>query len=109
LEDKAMSKEIEKIFQGKITEEESDISLVQLCRYCEMEPDHIIELVTEGILEPRGESKHEWHFSFITIERVKKVQRLRSDFDLTVPGVGLVMDLLDQIERLEELVEKYSR
>jgi hypothetical protein len=37
------------------------------------------------------------------------VQRLRSDFDLTVPGVGLVMDLLDQIERLEELVEKYSR
>ena len=56
-----------------------------------------------------GESKHQWHFTFTTVERVKKVKRLRSDFELTISGVGLVMHLIEEIERLEKLIDRYSR
>jgi chaperone modulatory protein CbpM len=103
-----MSNKLEKVFQGTITEEEVEINLMQLCKSCDLTPDHIVELVNEGILEPSGMTKHEWHFSFNTIERVNKVQRLRDDFELTVPGVGLVMHLLEEIERLEGLVARYT-
>jgi hypothetical protein len=40
---------------------------------------------------------------------VKKVKRLRSDFELTISGVGLVMHLIEEIERLEKLIDRYSR
>jgi len=103
-----MSNNLEKVYQGTITEEENEITLIQLCMFCDLSPEHIVELVSEGILETTGKSKHNWHFSFTTIDKVKKIQRLRSDFDLSVSGVGLVMDLLDEIDRLKTLINKLS-
>ena len=103
-----MNNQIEKVHQGVITEDEQEVNLIQLCRFCNLTPDHIIELVGEGVLETIGDDKHHWRFSFTTIDRVKKVQRLRSDFELSVTGVGLVLHLLDEIERLEGVVNRLS-
>ncbi len=103
-----MNNDLDRVYQGTLTEEETEVTLMQLCGFCDLPPEHIIELVGEGILETEGESSQEWRFSFTTIERVKKIQRLRTDFGLTVSGVGLVMELLDEIDRLEALINKLS-
>jgi len=101
-----MNNQLEKIFEGIITEHENNISLFELCRFCNLTSDFIAELVSEGILEPVGESKHEWQFTFTTIERVKKVKRLQNDFELNLPGAGLAIHLLDRIEELERLLDR---
>lgn len=94
-----------KVFQGVIIEEEEDISLVQLCSYCKMTPEEIVELINEGLLDPQGPTKHEWRFAFTNIERVKKAKRLQRDFELNMPGVAFAIHLLDRIEQLESMVE----
>lgn len=103
-----MGKEIERIYQGIIIDDEEDVSMIRLCRICDHSPDEIIELVEEGILEPRGRSKREWRFSFISVERVQRIKRLKRDFDLTTSGVGLALHLLDRIEELEALLKRYE-
>ncbi len=103
-----MNSELEKIYQGIIIDEEEDINLVQLCNYCKLKQETIIEMVNEGIVEPVGQSKVEWRFSFTTVERVNRVKRLQRDFELTLSGVGLAMDLLDRIETLERMLQYYE-
>ncbi len=103
-----MNNQIEKVYSGIIIEEEEIISLIHLCRYCNLSQEEIVELVNEGILEPIGGPKHEWQFNFSTVRRVKKAKRLQKDFDLNLSASGLVIHLLDRIEELESKLKNYD-
>lgn len=100
-----MENQLDKVYQGIPIEEEQELSLVMLCNYCRVHPDHIIEMVNEGILDPQGNSAVEWRFSFTTVERVRKAKRLQHDFELNMPGVAMVMHLIERIEQLESMLE----
>ena len=103
-----MSNQIEKVYKGVIVEEGEYISLIHLCRYCNLSQEEIVELVNEGILKPLGSQKHEWQFNFSTVRRVKKARRLQKDFELTLSASGLVIHLLDRIEELESKLKNYD-
>ena len=96
-----MSYDIVKVYQGKMLHEEQDLTLVELCEICDLQPPLIIELVDEGFIEPFGESKVTWRFSFEVVEKVKKVNRLQRDLELNIAGAILVSQLLHRIEKLE--------
>ena len=96
-----MGKTVVKIYEGKLMEEEQELSLGHFCQVCNAEPDEIFEMIAEGVLEYSGEEKKDWRFSYHAVERYRKASRLRSDLDLNLPGVALVLDLLDRIEELE--------
>jgi chaperone modulatory protein CbpM len=94
------------VHYGEFLDDVSDLSLFQLCTICNLTPELIIEMVNEGILNPDGESKLAWRFSFHTVDRVRRVQRLRNDLNLNVAGAALALDLLDKIEQLESMIER---
>ncbi len=100
-----MENPIDKVHQGILLDEEEDLTLVRLCNFCNVSPDQIIELVNEGILDPHGHSAPNWKFSFTSVERVRKADRLQRDFELNISGVGLVLHLLDRIEQMERLLK----
>jgi chaperone modulatory protein CbpM len=72
------------------------LSLIDLCRICGLSADWIIELVDEGVLEPTGASRPVWRFESASITIVRKVQRLQSDLRLNIPGVAVVLSLVDE-------------
>lgn len=96
-----MSKQAEKVYEGVVVDEEETISIVHLSHNCNQSQDDIIELVEEGILEPVGSVKQEWHFHYKAISRIKKAKRLQRDFELDLKAIGLIIHLLDRIEELE--------
>lgn len=69
-------------------------------------PELIIALVNEGMLDPIGESKSKWRFSFSTVENVLKVVRFHKDLNLNLAGAAIALELLDRIEELESMVER---
>jgi chaperone modulatory protein CbpM len=81
------------------------VSLGDLCRICGSHADWIIELVDEGILEPVGTSRGTWRFDSVSITVVRKVQRLQSDLDVNIPGIALVLSLVDENARLKRRVQ----
>ncbi|MDD1606307.1 MAG: chaperone modulator CbpM [Methylococcaceae bacterium] len=87
------------IYTGTIIEDDS-LTLGQLCRACGVNADWVISLVEEGIIEPEGKEIHCWHFSGANLVRVRSALRLQRDLGINLAGVGLVLDLMEELENL---------
>lgn len=88
------------ILKGNTLDEQSDITLDDMCRACRVEQRVIIVLIEEGIIEPRVRSESPWRFSGTSLTRVSRALRLQRDFELNPAGVAIALDLLDEIEDL---------
>lgn len=56
-------------------------------------------LVDEGLLQPV--TMHPtWRFGGEALARVRRIRRLQRDFSLSLQGVAVMLDLIDEVERL---------
>ena len=101
-----MKHSIIQVCHGKILDDENDLTLFKLCNICELTPELIIEMVNEGVLDPSGESKKAWRFSFSMVDRVCKIQRLQKDLNVNLAGAALALHLLEKIEQLETIIAR---
>jgi chaperone modulatory protein CbpM len=86
---------------GEVLGEGDLISIADLCRSCTVETHTITTLVSEGIIEPRGDDVEHWQFSVGSLRRVRTVIRLQRDLGVNLAGAALALDLLDRIAELE--------
>jgi chaperone modulatory protein CbpM len=87
------------IHTGTIIEDGS-LTLAQLCRACGVPADWVISLVEESIIEPDGKEIHLWRFSGVSLVRVRSALRLQRDLGINLAGVGLALDLMEELEKL---------
>lgn len=100
-----MEYNIVKVYLGHLVDDEKELTLAQLCKICQRTPVEIIEMINEGILEPVGQRKIDWRFSYENVVRIRKVYRLINDLGLNLAGAAFALHLLDEIEQLESMVE----
>jgi chaperone modulatory protein CbpM len=77
------------------------MTVADLCRSCGLQADLVAELVDHGILEPTGTGAGNWRFESTSITKVWKVRRLQQDLDLNLPGIALVLSLVEEKARLQ--------
>jgi chaperone modulatory protein CbpM len=97
---------IQNVLRGQLVEEETLITLDELCRHCTVETEEVIALVREGILDPADDtidwtSRSQWQFHISSVRRVCTVVRLQRDLGVNLPGAGLALELMDRIEELQ--------
>ncbi|WP_173862678.1 chaperone modulator CbpM [Zoogloea sp. LCSB751] len=85
-----------------ILEEQTGLTLIELCRACAVRADSIVELVDEGVLTPLGREPHRWRFTGVHLRRATVALRLRRDLGLNLAGAALALQLLDEVEALRE-------
>jgi chaperone modulatory protein CbpM len=96
----------EHFLSGDVLDEGTEVSVADLCRMFAVEERHIVELVEEGVLGTRGEvsvitiDKTEWRFHGAEVRRARIALRLERDLGINVPGVALVLELLEELEQL---------
>jgi chaperone modulatory protein CbpM len=96
----------EHFLSGDILDEGIEVSVADLCRMFAVEEQHIVELVEEGVLGTRDAvnvieiDKTEWRFHGTQVRRVRIALRLERDLGINVPGVALVLELLEELEQL---------
>jgi chaperone modulatory protein CbpM len=83
-----------------LLDETVEFSLEDLCRICEVREQIVVEIVEEGVVEPRRAGDG-WHFTGIAVTRIQRVIRLQQEFEVNLPGAALALELLDEIERLK--------
>jgi chaperone modulatory protein CbpM len=94
-----------KALRGQVVEEETLITLDELCRHCTIESEEVVTLVREGILDPAdgtldwGQAGR-WQFHISSVWRVRTAVRLQRDLGVNLPGAALALELLDRIEEL---------
>jgi chaperone modulatory protein CbpM len=90
----------EKVLSGFVLDESVTLTLDELGSACAVETAQILQLVEEGILEPIVQEQRQWCFPATSLPRIQKAMRLQRDLDINLAGVALVLDLLDELERV---------
>ena len=98
-----MSKEIV-IITGTVLDENTKLTLVELCQFGKTSAEYVIEMVEEGVLEVEGLSPPDWRFDAIALKRLQSATRLQRDLKINLPGVALALDLLDELETLRHRI-----
>ncbi|WP_260293072.1 chaperone modulator CbpM [Sedimenticola hydrogenitrophicus] len=99
----------EEILVGLLLDEECQLTLGELSRACRVHAEWIVELVEQGIIEPRGDDLCHWRFSGSSLGRVMRVQRLQHDLGVNLAGAALALELLDEIRRLRNRLSIIDR
>ena len=83
-----------------ILDEQTAITLAELCRACAAPAETVIALVEEGVLAPTGASPAHWRFGGLYVRRARIALRLQRDLGINLPGVALALQLLEEVETL---------
>lgn len=100
--------------------EDAWLDLAELARACGTEPGFIGLLIEEGLVEPApaglpdaapppavaAADEAGWRFGGEALARVRRIQRLQRDFEASLASVGLMLDLLDEIDRLRGRLQR---
>jgi chaperone modulatory protein CbpM len=97
---------------GKIvmSDEQTAITLIELCECSTFDEQFIIECVEHGVAPTSGTPTSgsptsgsqvvEWTFSQTAVLRLQKAWRLHRDLDLQIGSLPLVLELLDERDQL---------
>lgn len=91
-------------------EDQSELSLDELCDVCQVTHEFIRELIDYGAIEPKGLSIDVWRFNPVHMRRIQIIKRLHDDLEVNLPGAALAIDLMDQMEKMRaelEFLEKH--
>ena len=89
----------QKTLSGMLLDEQTELSLNELCRACSSSAEWVIALVEEGALEPVGYEQSHWRFTGTGLQRAHTAMRLQRDLGINLAGIALALDLLDELEK----------
>ncbi|MGA7594437.1 MAG: chaperone modulator CbpM [Gallionella sp.] len=91
-----------------ILEEQTGLTLDDLCIACAVRDEQIIALVDVGVLEPQGREPARWRFGGASLHRARMALRLQRDLDIDVAGAALALQLLEEIDMLKARLRAIS-
>ncbi|MDH3672745.1 MAG: chaperone modulator CbpM [Gammaproteobacteria bacterium] len=94
---------------GAVIDETAELTLGELCRACAIHAELIMDMVAEGIVEPRGSEPPDWRFPGTALRRVELTLRLQRDLQINLAGTALVVDLLEELQELRARVQFFER
>jgi len=83
-----------------VVDESTLFTFQEICEVSGIESELIIELIEHGVIEPINTPHNEWQFTAISLHRSQQAQRLKNDLGINLPGVALILDLLDELHEL---------
>jgi chaperone modulatory protein CbpM len=89
-----------------VDDESSPLTLAELCHACRVSHQDVEAWVAENVVEPTGAGPHEWTFGGHSLRRALVAARLARDLQVACADLGLVLDLLDEISRLQALLKQ---
>ncbi len=82
------------------------MSFDELVTICGQEPQWLLALIEENIIEyDVPESKQ---FTGYQLTTVRRASRLSRDFEASVPAIGLILELLDEVEQLRQFKRQWD-
>jgi chaperone modulatory protein CbpM len=72
---------------------------------CRVDADFVRQLVDEGLVQPAVEQPA-WRFGGEELVRVRRICRLQRDFEANLQSVAVMLDLIDEIERLRAQLQR---
>jgi chaperone modulatory protein CbpM len=95
-----MTRIVSTLIHGSVVDDDTEMTLVELCHACSVQEDDVRVWVSEGVLHPSAEPGQPMRFRGASLRRARVAMRLTRDLDVNTAGVALALDLLDEIAEL---------
>ncbi len=89
-----------------LVDDRVELTIEDICQSCKVDKGVIVELIEQGIVEPKTRQAQPWRFSAVALPRIARALRLQRDFELNSAGVALALDLLAEIEMLKSRLNR---
>jgi chaperone modulatory protein CbpM len=87
--------------------DESKLSVEEFILSCAVDNAWLLEHVQAGVLSPEpGAEPETWRFSGADLKRGRRLRELERTFDACPELAGLVVDLLDEVERVRSRLRR---
>lgn len=96
----------EKEVAGTTGEEWFYLSLHEITSSFGVSSEMIIEIINEGIINVQKNDRNEWQFDNEALRAIRTVLQLKRDLGINVPGAGLALELLKEIDQLRILLAR---
>lgn len=91
-----------------VLEDQTGLTLDEICRACTADTVMITELIQEGILHPTGDAPAQWRFTGLHLQQAKVAVRLQRDLGVNLPGAALALQLLAELDVLSARLRNSS-
>ncbi len=92
---------MDEILTGVVVEGTDSLTLAEFACACGAEATWVLELVAEEVLHPTGGDPEGWRFGGRELTRARRFQRLQRDLGANLDAVAVILELLDEIDRLK--------
>jgi chaperone modulatory protein CbpM len=83
-----------------ILEDQTGLTLEDLCRACGAPTAWVLELVEEGVIAPAGATTVEWRFTGLHLRHARVAVRLQRDLGVNPAGAALALQLMEELDTL---------
>lgn len=90
------------VVTGVLVDENSKISFVEVCQQFDISEEMVQELIEHGFFEEYPLQKKQALIDEKTKDRMQSAQRLERDLGINIPGVVLVLELMDELEQIRK-------
>lgn len=104
-----MSQNKPPVLHGILIESSEPLTLEQICHAVRLQQDILEALVSQHIIEPQGADPDTWLFDEVALRRARLAASFYHDLEINLAGIGLALDLMDRIERLEEMLRTHEQ
>lgn len=101
----------ERTLNVELMEADATFTLAEVCERGHCHAEFVIKLVDYGVIAPVQESpeQRQWQFDLQALARLLKAQRLQRDLKMNLPGLALSLELLDEVQRMRQEVDRLNR
>lgn len=82
------------------------LSITEVAARCGVHPDLIERFVYLGLIDPIDGEEEYLRFPLEVVPLVHKIIRLRNHLGINYAGIGLVLELMNRIEKLESQLQE---
>ncbi len=92
---------MDEILTGVVVDETGTLTLAEFAGACGTDATWVLELVDEEVLLPVGGGSEGWRFGSRELTRARRFQRLQRDLGANLEAAAVIIELLDEIDRLK--------
>jgi len=90
------------IITGVLMDETVTYSYLDVCERCHLSEDALVEMLEHGLFTPHVTHLENIQFDQKTLGKIQAACRLQRDLELNLPGVVLVLELLDELAYIRD-------
>lgn len=83
------------------------LSFDEILKVCAIDRQWLLALIDEGVITVEGQPEQALYSGF-QMGRIRRAGRISRDFEASVPALGLILQLLDEVEDLRKQVTPVS-